>query len=65
MYKKIKKKNLKSDIITNVFPRTFPKGQSVEIIKTKLLFNNIKYMNAEEKEHVTKFFFIKIIKNLK
>ncbi len=54
---KIKKKNLKSDIITNVFPRTFPKGQSVEIIKTKLLFNNIKHMNAEEKEHVTKFFY--------
>ena len=33
-----------------------PKGQSVEIIKTKLLFNNIKYMNAEEKEHVANFF---------
>ena len=25
------------DIITNTFPRTFPSGQSVEIIKTNIL----------------------------
>ena len=25
------------DIITNTFPRTFPKGQSVEVIKTSIL----------------------------
>ena len=31
---KISKKTKGHDIITNVFPRTFPKGQSVEVIKT-------------------------------
>ena len=30
---KISKKKKGYDIITNVFPRTFPKGQSVEVIK--------------------------------
>ena len=33
---KILKKNKNVDIVTNVFPRTFPSGQSVEIIKTKM-----------------------------
>ena len=31
------KKNMNNDIVTNVFPRTFPKGQSVEIIKKSIL----------------------------
>lgn len=57
------------DLITNLYPRTFPKGQSVEIIKTSILEKNIKFMNKSEKEHVTKFFYtdkIKIkIKNFK
>ena len=30
----IKFNNSNSDIVTNVFPRTFPKGQSVEIVKS-------------------------------
>ena len=34
---KITKKIKEYDIITNVFPRTFPKGQSVEVIKTSTL----------------------------
>ncbi len=57
------------DLITNLYPRTFPKGQSVEIIKTSILEKNIKLMNKSEREHVTKFFYtdkIKIkIKNFK
>lgn len=57
------------DLITNVYPRTFPKGQSVEIIRTSILKKNIKFMNKSDKEHVTKFFYtdkIKIkIKNFK
>lgn len=56
-------------VVTNIYPRTFPKGQSVEIIKTSILEKNIKFMNKSEKEHVTKFFYtdkIKIkIKNFK
>ena len=51
------KKNKKYDIITNIFPRSFPKGQSVEIIKLSKLKNVIKYMNTSEKEHVTKYFY--------
>tara|TARA_B100000579_G_scaffold438030_1_gene471105 strand:- start:14594 stop:15217 length:624 start_codon:yes stop_codon:yes gene_type:complete len=54
----IKKKSKgKFDIITNVFPRTFPSGQSVEIIKTKTLKKNLTKMSIYEKEHVTPFFY--------
>ena len=50
------------DLITNLYPRTFPKGQSVEIIKTSILEKNLKFMNKSEKEHVTKFFYTNKIK---
>ncbi len=53
-----KKKSFKKyDIITNVFPRTFPKGQSVEIINTASLKYFLKEMNSDEAEHVTKYFY--------
>ena len=46
------------DVVSNVKKRTFPKGQSVEIIKLKslerLLDNGL---NEDEKEHVTKGFY--------
>lgn len=51
------KKNPKVDIVTNVFPRSFPSGQSVEIIRTKLLKLYNPMMNSYEKEHVTTFFY--------
>jgi spore coat polysaccharide biosynthesis protein SpsF (cytidylyltransferase family) len=55
---KIFKKNKRNkDLITNVFPRTFPSGQSVEIIKTKILKENLSEMSKSEKEHVTIFFY--------
>ena len=48
----------KYDIITNVLPRTFPKGHSFEIINTRLLENNYnKIKNKSDKEHVTTFFY--------
>lgn len=56
MAKYSKKQNF--DIITNLMPRTFPKGHSVEIIKTKFFlkyFGNIK--DRFDKEHVTPFFY--------
>ena len=54
--KKIYKKKI--DIVTNVFPRTFPTGQSVELVKTKTFLRNYKYISSSsEKEHVTKFFY--------
>ncbi len=52
-----KKEVLKPDILTNIFPRSFPKGQSVEIIKTKILKNNLKNFSRFDKEHVTTFFY--------
>ena len=45
------------DIITNVFPKTFPKGMSFEIIKTKIIINNLKFMSDSDKEHVTQYFY--------
>ncbi len=54
---KAKKENKNYDIITNVFPRTFASGQSIEIIKTKILEKNIKLMKKNELEHVTTFFY--------
>ena len=45
------------DIISNVKIRTFPKGQSVEILKSKIFELSDKLLNADQKEHVTKFFY--------
>ena len=47
----------KFDLVTNIFPRTFPKGQSIEILKTKILNMNISKFNKYELEHVTPFFY--------
>lgn len=54
---KILKKDKNIDIVTNVFPRTYPSGQSIEIIKTKILKKYISNFNRNEKEHVTTFFY--------
>jgi len=46
------------DIFTNVFPRTFPKGQSIEIIKSKVFLETFKLMKTNEQlEHVTSYFY--------
>ena len=56
------------DIVTNVFPRTFPSGQSVEIINVNSLKKNLKKMSKFDLEHVTSYFYknnqIFLIKNL-
>jgi len=55
----------KPDIITNVFPRSFPVGQSVEVINSKIFMNNYKNIfKKDEKEHITKYFY-KNYKNFK
>ena len=46
------------DLITNIFPRTFPKGQSVEIIKSdtfKSVF--LEFFKESHFEHVTNYFY--------
>tara|TARA_Y100000741_G_scaffold360985_1_gene344203 strand:- start:9383 stop:10042 length:660 start_codon:yes stop_codon:yes gene_type:complete len=46
------------DIITNVHPRTFPKGQSVEVVNSNLFCENFKKFKTKDHfEHVTKFFY--------
>lgn len=51
-------KSKKFDLVTNVFPRSFPKGQSVEIIRTEALDRICKNnRNKEQKEHVTTYFY--------
>ena len=52
-----KKKYSNYDIITNVFPKTFPKGMSFEIIKREIISKNMKFMTENEKEHVTTYFY--------
>ena len=55
---KIQNKKKNYDIVTNVYPRSFPKGQSIEIIKTKLFKKlSLKKMNPNENEHVTQYFY--------
>ena len=54
---KISKKNKNYDIVTNVFPRTFSKGQSVEVIKTSILKKYSRNFSKLDKEHVTKYFY--------
>lgn len=48
----------KWDLVTNVQRRTFPKGQSVEIVRSDFYLNGFRQMSSElEKEHVTPFFY--------
>ena len=47
----------KYDIITNVCPRSFPKGQSVEIVCSKSFKENYKFFGKKDLEHVTSFFY--------
>ena len=47
-----------ADLVSNIFPRTYPKGQSVEIITTASLAKLCKRERTkEEKEHVTPYFY--------
>ena len=46
------------DLVTNVSPRTFPKGQSVEVIALDALRTAIAAMTtSEEREHVTPYLY--------
>ena len=48
------------DLVTNVFPKTFPKGMSVELIKTnKFIEAEKKIKLKQDREHITKYFYKK------
>ena len=47
------------DLVTNILQRTFPKGQSVEIIDSKVFQAAYPLMSTKnEKEHVTTYFYL-------
>ncbi len=53
------------DLVTNVFPRTFPKGMSVELLNTKTFLKYQKKISKDlDKEHLTRYFY-KNSKNFK
>ena len=46
------------DLVTNVFPRSYPKGQSVEVVSLAALQRSAACMiSAEDREHVTRFIY--------
>jgi spore coat polysaccharide biosynthesis protein SpsF (cytidylyltransferase family) len=46
------------DLVTNTQPRTFPRGQSVEVVRTDVFQEACRRMTEpEDKEHVTRFFY--------
>ena len=48
----------KPDFLTNILPRSFPKGQSIEIFNTNFFKKNIKKIKKGfDKEHVTTYFY--------
>ena len=48
----------KPDIVSNVLNRSFPKGQSVEIVKKSIFLKNFKkFKKNEDFEHVTRYFY--------
>jgi len=46
------------DVVTNIFPRTYPPGMSIEVIRASVFLDAVqKYVSAEQKEHVTSYFY--------
>lgn len=51
-------KNSKYDLITNVFPRTFPIGMSVELINTRTFIKMDKKIKSKnDREHISQYFY--------
>lgn len=46
------------DLVTNVAPRSYPAGQSIELIRASTFLNGVKQMTeAEDREHVMPWFY--------
>jgi spore coat polysaccharide biosynthesis protein SpsF (cytidylyltransferase family) len=45
------------DLVTNIYPRSFPYGMSLEVIKSKTFLQNIDFFSEKEQEHITSFFY--------
>ncbi|QCO19886.1 hypothetical protein D3869_32075 (plasmid) [Azospirillum brasilense] len=46
-----------ADLVSNVFPRSFPPGQSVEVIRTDTFLTALDDMSNDVREHVTLHFY--------
>lgn len=48
------------DLVTNVFPRTFPSGMSIELLNTKKFIElEKKIKTKQEREHITQYYYDK------
>lgn len=48
------------DLVTNVFPRTFPKGQSVEMLNARTFAGiDAERLSPDEREHVTQVYYLR------
>ncbi len=46
------------DLVTNIYPRTYPKGMSVEVLRTAVLDEIAdRHLSPEQREHVTKYIY--------
>lgn len=45
------------DLVTNILIRSFPKGQSVEVLRSKTFLNVLPEFDNYEREHVTPFYY--------
>lgn len=45
------------DLVTNTHPRSFPKGQSVEVVRGSAFLSAMPRFDAADREHVTRFFY--------
>jgi len=46
------------DLVTNIFPRSFPAGMTVELIRTKTFLEAQKDIyQSEDREHITRYFY--------
>jgi len=51
-------RNNSNDLVTNIFPKTFPAGMSIELIKTKTFLELEKSItDDEDREHITSYFY--------
>jgi spore coat polysaccharide biosynthesis protein SpsF len=46
-----------ADLVTNTFPRSYPKGQSVEVVSVAALERAAASLDPQDREHVTRFFY--------
>lgn len=46
-----------ADLLTNTFPRSFPKGQSLEIFDSGSFVRAYGHFNVAEKEHISKYYY--------